>query len=84
MLAGLLNSPKAVEVNIQIVRAFVALRQLASGVAELKSQLDNFMLETNIQFNEVYQALTELMEDKKSIDKPRRPVGYITSYNAGR
>jgi hypothetical protein len=29
MLAGLLNSPKAIEVNIQIVRAFVALRQYA-------------------------------------------------------
>jgi len=35
MLAGLLNSMKAVEVNILIVRAFVALRQFALGYAEL-------------------------------------------------
>lgn len=77
MLAGLLNSQKAIEVNIQIVRAFVALRQFALGFAELKQQLDNFMIETNIQFNEVYQALTEMMEQKRLEEKPRRPVGYI-------
>jgi hypothetical protein len=38
MLAGLLNSAKAIETNIQIVRAFVALRQYALGYAELKLQ----------------------------------------------
>ena len=76
MLAGLLNSQKAIEVNIQIVRAFVALRRFALGYSELKQQLDNFMIETNIQFNEIYQALTELSEQKKST-KPRRPVGFI-------
>jgi hypothetical protein len=77
MLAGLLNSQKAIEVNIQIVRAFVALRQFALGYTELKQQLDNFMLETNMQFNEIYQALTELAEQKKLENKPRRPIGYI-------
>jgi phage regulator Rha-like protein len=77
MLAGLLNSQKAIDVNIQIVRAFVALRQFALGYAELKHQLDNFMLETNMQFNDIYQALTELAEQKKTEDKPRRPIGYI-------
>jgi len=35
MLAGLLNSSKAIEINIQIVRAFVMLRQYALGYAEL-------------------------------------------------
>ncbi|GHT30302.1 hypothetical protein AGMMS49574_09630 [Bacteroidia bacterium] len=77
MLAGLLNSQKAVGVNIQIVRAFVALRRFALGYAELKQQLDNFMVETNMQFNEIYQALTELAEQKKKEDKPRLPIGYV-------
>jgi hypothetical protein len=77
MLAGLLNSIKAIEVNIQIVRAFVLLRQYALGYAELKNQLDKFMLETNMQFNEIYQALTELAEQKKQADRPRNPVGYM-------
>ncbi|MDR2840875.1 MAG: ORF6N domain-containing protein, partial [Paludibacter sp.] len=60
MLAGLLNSPIAIEMNIQVVRAFVALRQFALGYAELKQQLDKFMVETNMQFSDIYQALTEL------------------------
>ena len=76
MLAGLLNSQKAVEMNIQIVRAFVALRQFALGYSELKQQLDNFMVEANIQFDEIYQALTELSEQKK-LDTPRNPIGYV-------
>ena len=76
MLAGLLNSSKAIEVNIQIVRAFVVLRQYALGYAELNQKLENFMIETNMQFNEIYQALTELAAKKKELDKPRQPIGF--------
>ena len=79
MLAGLLNSEKAIEMNIQIVRAFVILRQYALGYAELNQKLENFIIDTNIQFNEVYQALTELLEQKKSLDKPRIQIGFKTS-----
>ena len=35
------------------------------------------MLETNMQFNEVYQALTELASTREQEDKPRKRVGYI-------
>jgi phage regulator Rha-like protein len=77
MLAGLLNSQKAIEMNIQIVRAFVVLRQYALGYAELNRKLENFMVDTNMQFNEVYQALTELAEHKKELEKPRNPIGFI-------
>lgn len=48
MLDGLLNSAKAIEVNILIVWAFVALRQYALGYAELNNKLENFMLEKRI------------------------------------
>ncbi len=76
MLAGLLNSEKAIEINIQIVRAFILLRQYALGYAELNQKLENFMIETNIQFNEVYQTLIELAEQKKELTKPRHPIGF--------
>ncbi len=75
MLAGLLNSEKAIEMNIQIVRAFVVLRQYALGYATLSQKLENFMVETNIQFNDIYQVLTELAEQKKEL-KPIYQVGY--------
>jgi hypothetical protein len=76
MLASILNSPKAIEINISIVRAFIALRQYALGYAELNQKLENFMIETNMQFNDIYQVLTE-MADKKEIEKTRNQIGYL-------
>lgn len=77
MLASVLRSDKAIEVNIQIVRAFIILRQYALGYAELNQKLENFMLETNLQFNDIYQALTELASQKEQDAKSRKRVGYI-------
>jgi len=77
MLASILNSPKAIQINIQIVRAFIVLRQYALGYADLNKKLELFMMETNMQFNDIYQALTELATKKELEEKPRNPVGYI-------
>jgi len=76
MLASVLNSQKAIEINIEIVRAFVVLRQYALGFAELNSKLETFMIETNMQFNDIYQALTEMASQREQDNKPRNPVGY--------
>ena len=76
MLASILNNPKAIEINISIVRAFIALRQYALGYAELNQKLENFMIETNMQFNDIYQALTE-MAAKKETKKPKNPIGFL-------
>lgn len=76
MLASVLRSDKAIEVNIQIVRAFIILRQYALGYTELNQKLETFMLETNMQFNEIYQALTELASQKEEA-KSRKRVGYL-------
>lgn len=81
MLSGVLRSPTAVQVNISIMRAFVTLRQYALGYAELNQKLETFMLETNIQFNDIYQALTELASKKELEERPRKPVGYIKPKN---
>jgi phage regulator Rha-like protein len=82
MLAGLLNSQKAIEINIQIVRAFVILRQYALGYAELNQKLENFMIETNMQFNDIYQALTELMSVREEQAK-RKPIGFRKNFEGG-
>ena len=76
MLASVLNSPKAIQINIQIVRAFIILRQYALGYTELNKKLEMFMMETNIQFSDIYEALTELAKKKELEEKPRNPVGY--------
>ena len=77
MLASVLRSNKAIEVNIQIVRAFIILRQYALGYAELNQKLETFMLETNMQFNDIYQALTKLASMKEQDAKSRKRVGYL-------
>jgi len=76
MLASVLNSPKAIQINIQIVRAFIILRQYALGYAELNKKLEMFMMETNIQFSDIYEVLTALAKKKELEEKPRNPVGY--------
>ncbi|GAB6395276.1 MAG: ORF6N domain-containing protein [Bacteroidales bacterium] len=73
-LSSVLNSPFAIEMNICIIRAFVALRQYALCYAELNRKLEDFMIATNMQFNEVYQALQELAERKAQEDTPRKII----------
>ena len=58
MLSSVLRSEVAIDASIFVVRAFVEVRQYALGYAELNQKLETFMLDTNMQFNEIYQALT--------------------------
>jgi hypothetical protein len=76
MLSSVLNSKVAIAINKGVMRAFVALRRYALEYAELKKQLDDFMLTTNMQLSEVYQALAALAAQKKEAEKPRKPIGF--------
>jgi hypothetical protein len=76
MLSSVLRSQKAIKINISIMRAFVALRQYALGYAELNRKLEDFMIETNMQFSDIYQALTELASQKEQENKPRKRIGF--------
>jgi hypothetical protein len=66
MLSRILRSSKAIDMNISIMRAFVALRQYALGYAEFNHKLKDFMLETHTQFNEIYELLDEFAKHKKT------------------
>jgi len=50
----------------------------ALGYAELNKKLENFMIETNMQFSDIYQALTELASKRELEEKPRKPIGFKT------
>lgn len=79
MLASVLRNSKAIQVNIEIVRAFVKLRAYANELEQLNEKLESFMLDTNIQFGEIYQALTELAskeEVRKKELAERSPIGF--------
>lgn len=78
MLSSVLRSKVAIEVNISIMRAFVLMRQMAIGYEELSRRIEELEVSTDAQFNELYQALTQLLSQSKQ-QKERRPVGFVTS-----
>jgi len=89
MLSGLLNSDIAINTNIAIMRAFVALRQYVLNYAELKHELDNFIHETNsrldkndMKFDALFKLFDEFIAHKKELEKPRNPIGFRTSANS--
>ncbi|MEO5401180.1 MAG: ORF6N domain-containing protein [Bacteroides ovatus] len=82
MLSSVLRSKVAIEVNISIMRAFVLMRQMAIGYEELSRRIEELEVSTDAQFNELYQALTQLLSQSKQ-QKEHRPVGFVT-YNRGK
>jgi hypothetical protein len=78
MLSGILNSDKAIKVNIAIMRAFVFIRQYALTHEDLTKKLKELESKYNRQFADVYEALKYLLEkDKKQIKQnTRKPIGY--------
>ena len=80
MLSSVLNSPKAIEVNIQIVRAFVFLRQYALSHKDITEKLKELESKYDLQFNDVYEAINYLMQkDKQEAEqKARKRIGFKT------
>ncbi len=78
MLASVLRSPKAIEVNIQIVRAFVFLRKYALSHAELTQKLRELETKYNKQFNDVFEAINFLLQKDKTLveQKNRKKIGF--------
>ena len=73
MLASVLRSPRAVRVNIEIVRAFVHLRRLLQTNAELAAKLAAIEKRYDNQFRAVFDAIRELMAPET---KASRPIGF--------
>ena len=73
MLSSVLNSERAVEVNILIMRAFVKLRRLLATHADLARKLDALERKYDSQFRVVFDAIRELM---KPPETKRRAVGF--------
>lgn len=61
MLSSVLNSERAVLVNIEIMRAFVRLRQMLTSNVELSSRLDELESKYDRQFKVVFDAIRALM-----------------------
>jgi len=61
MLSGVLTSPRAIRVNIEIMRAFVRLRKILASHAELARKLEELEKKYDSQFKVVFEAIRQLM-----------------------
>ena len=79
MLSSVLNSPRSIQVNIEIMRAFVRLRQLLSSNAELARKLANPERKYDRKFKIVFDAIRELMaEQTPAKAAAHREIGFHT------
>jgi ORF6N domain len=71
MLSSVLRSPRAVQVNIAIMRAFVRLREMLMSNADLARKLLALEAKYDAHFKVVFDAIRELMEGPPPPPKPR-------------
>ena len=79
MLSSVLNSQRAIAVNIVIMRAFVRLREWLSANKDLSQRLNELerkYQKHDAQIRAVFAAIRNLMEVRR---KPRRPIGFLAS-----
>jgi D-arabinose 1-dehydrogenase-like Zn-dependent alcohol dehydrogenase len=83
MLSGIINSDKAISMNIAIMRAFVAVRQVLLQQNDIKEQLKQIkerIGEHDVQLNQIYEAMENLLDEKAAERKweERDRIGFIT------
>lgn len=75
MLSGVLNSPRAIQVHLTIIRTFVKLRELLASHADLARKLEEMEKKYDKQFSVVFDAIRALMAED---EKPKREIGFHT------
>lgn len=81
MLSSVLKSKRAVQVNIEIMRAFVRLRQILSEHKELERKLAALEKKYDEHFKVVFDAIRALMAPS---EKPRKRIGFEVKEAAAR
>jgi len=74
MLSGVLNSPRAIDVNVAIMRTFVKMRQMLETHKDLKKKVNEMERKYDGQFTIVFDALRELIVPPPP--KPKGPIGF--------
>ena len=73
MLSSVLNSKRAIQVNIQIIRVFTRLRQILSSTKDLRRELDELKRVTDERFRIVFETLDQLLTTE---ERPKRKIGF--------
>ena len=75
MLSSVLHSPRAVQVNVEIMRAFVRLRRILADNTSLARRLDELEKKYDVQFKAVFDAIRSLMQ---SPEPKKKRIGFVT------
>jgi hypothetical protein len=75
MLSSVLKSNRAVQVNVEIMRAFVRMRDLVGHNREMTKRLNDLESKYDRQFKVVFDAIRELMSPPAPA--PRRRIGFV-------
>ncbi|MEP6793092.1 MAG: ORF6N domain-containing protein [Saprospiraceae bacterium] len=75
MLSSVLNSPRSIEINIAIMRTFVAIRKLALNYQELMLRIDEIEKSNEVKFSSIFQILRHLT----SPESKRQLIGFKQS-----
>lgn len=78
MLSSVLNSERAIHVNIQIIRTFVKLREMLANNAELREKIEDMEKKYDKQFRIVFDAIKRLLHKDP---EPKRPIGFRLDEN---
>jgi phage regulator Rha-like protein len=73
MLSSVLNSERAIQVNIQIMRTFTKIREMLISHKDLKQKIEEMEKKYDAQFKIVFNAIKELMS---APEKPLRKIGF--------
>ena len=79
MLSSVLNSERAIQVNIQIMRAFNQLRKMMATHEDLKHKIEEMEKRYDEQFRIVFEAISQLLEVD---EKPKKKIGYLKERQA--
>ena len=74
MLSSVLNSKKAIQINIQIIRVFTKLREMIEAYKDLKEKVEEMEANNEVNFREIFRAIRLLTVEKK---KPKTPMGFV-------
>ena len=73
MLSSVLNSERAILVNIQIMRTFTRLREMLAGHKDLQKKIDAMEAKYDEQFRVVFDAIKQLITEE---EKPKKRIGF--------
>ena len=76
MLSSVLNSERAIQVNIQIIRTFTKLRGMIAVHKDLKRRIDDLEVKYDRQFKVVFDVIKKLFETPEN---PKEPIGFKPS-----